>query len=123
MIGPHSIVIVKYSTSTQMRREPRRSKGHDTDNNRNAQAAALTATGLSTRHSVQATARRPQNRPQQSPQRGTRKFVLFTQTLTNTYAIMRSCFTCLYTYSYMQYNVHVCTVLVHIEIIGLQIGC
>ena len=38
-----------------MRREPRRSKGH-TDNSRNAQAAALTATGLSTGHSAQAAA-------------------------------------------------------------------
>ena len=48
MIGPHSIVIVKCSTvSTQMRREPRRSKGH-TDNSRSAQAAALAATGLAT---------------------------------------------------------------------------
>ena len=37
-----------------MRREPRHSKGH-TDNNRNAQAAALNATGLSTGHSAQAT--------------------------------------------------------------------
>ena len=34
-----------------MRREPRRSKGH-TDNSRIAQAAALTATGLSTGHSA-----------------------------------------------------------------------
>ena len=56
MIGPHSTVIVKYRLySTQMRREPRRSKGHN-DNSRNAQAAALTATGLSTGHSAQATA-------------------------------------------------------------------
>ena len=83
MIGPHSIVIVKYSTVLKCAESLAAAKA-TLIIAANAQAAALTATGPQhwpqrAGHSAQATARRPQNRLQQSPQRADGSIIRYSE--------------------------------------------